>query len=169
MPAPGALRSPAYGWERLTQECLCPWESLVWGRVLLPISSVTRVVSGPWLSQPTARLAFSYQTSWPFSRPSAPQPCPPALAWGWGRWAWRPLRHPPPPPLPVSPPNRLQGRVAGEAEQPPPPGHGQGQAAPPHCPPSLARALDFGYLTQDMIDDYEPALMFTIPRLAIVW
>lgn len=32
-----------------------------------------------------------------------------------------------------------------------------------------ARALDFGYLTQDMIDDYEPALMFTIPRLAIVW
>nr|XP_044986356.1 lateral signaling target protein 2 homolog isoform X2 [Jaculus jaculus] len=30
------------------------------------------------------------------------------------------------------------------------------------------RALDFGYLTQDMIDDYEPALMFTIPRLAIV-
>ncbi|KAI6069690.1 Lateral signaling target protein 2-like protein isoform X1 [Aix galericulata] len=25
-----------------------------------------------------------------------------------------------------------------------------------------------GYLTQDMIDDYEPALMFTIPRLAIV-
>lgn len=35
------------------------------------------------------------------------------------------------------------------------------------CP--SARALDFGYLTQDMIDDYEPALMFTIPRLAIVW
>lgn len=32
-----------------------------------------------------------------------------------------------------------------------------------------ARALEFGYLTQDMIDDYEPALMFTIPRLAIVW
>ncbi|XP_004681611.1 PREDICTED: lateral signaling target protein 2 homolog [Condylura cristata] len=31
------------------------------------------------------------------------------------------------------------------------------------------RALDCGYLTQDMIDDYEPALMFTIPRLAIVW
>ncbi|XP_033069380.1 lateral signaling target protein 2 homolog isoform X2 [Trachypithecus francoisi] len=30
------------------------------------------------------------------------------------------------------------------------------------------RALDFGYLTQDMIDDYEPALMFSIPRLAIV-
>lgn len=51
---------------------------------------------------------------------------------------------------------------------------GQGCA---HCPSwmprslplSLARALDFGYLTQDMIDDYEPALMFTIPRLAIVW
>lgn len=36
------------------------------------------------------------------------------------------------------------------------------------APPS-ARALDCGYLTQDMIDDYEPALMFTIPRLAIVW
>lgn len=33
------------------------------------------------------------------------------------------------------------------------------------CP----RALKLGYLTQDMIDDYEPALMFTIPRLAIVW
>lgn len=31
------------------------------------------------------------------------------------------------------------------------------------------RALKLGYLTQDMIDDYEPALMFTIPRLAIVW
>ncbi|XP_044623889.1 lateral signaling target protein 2 homolog isoform X1 [Equus asinus] len=34
---------------------------------------------------------------------------------------------------------------------------------------TVERALDFGYLTQDMIDDYEPALMFTIPRLAIVW
>ncbi|KAF6133835.1 zinc finger FYVE-type containing 28 [Phyllostomus discolor] len=33
---------------------------------------------------------------------------------------------------------------------------------------TVQRALDFGYLTQDMIDDYEPALMFTIPRLAIV-
>ncbi|NXC19208.1 LST2 protein, partial [Corythaeola cristata] len=32
----------------------------------------------------------------------------------------------------------------------------------------LLRALRLGYLTQDMIDDYEPALMFTIPRLAIV-
>lgn len=31
------------------------------------------------------------------------------------------------------------------------------------------RALKLGYLTQDMIDDYEPGLMFTIPRLAIVW
>lgn len=31
------------------------------------------------------------------------------------------------------------------------------------------RSLKLGYLTQDMIDDYEPALMFTIPRLAIVW
>lgn len=34
---------------------------------------------------------------------------------------------------------------------------------------SISRALKLGYLTQDMIDDYEPALMFTIPRLAIVW
>lgn len=34
---------------------------------------------------------------------------------------------------------------------------------------SCLRALKLGYLTQDMIDDYEPALMFTIPRLAIVW
>uniref|UniRef100_A0A2K6T8J9 Lateral signaling target protein 2 homolog n=1 Tax=Saimiri boliviensis boliviensis TaxID=39432 RepID=A0A2K6T8J9_SAIBB len=34
---------------------------------------------------------------------------------------------------------------------------------------TVERALDFGYLTQDMIDDYEPALMFSIPRLAIVW
>nr|XP_033806537.1 lateral signaling target protein 2 homolog isoform X2 [Geotrypetes seraphini] len=33
---------------------------------------------------------------------------------------------------------------------------------------TVERALKFGYLTQDMIDDYEPALMFTIPRLAIV-
>ncbi|XP_063086440.1 lateral signaling target protein 2 homolog isoform X5 [Cavia porcellus] len=34
---------------------------------------------------------------------------------------------------------------------------------------TVERALTCGYLTQDMIDDYEPALMFTIPRLAIVW
>ncbi|XP_049645666.1 lateral signaling target protein 2 homolog isoform X4 [Suncus etruscus] len=34
---------------------------------------------------------------------------------------------------------------------------------------TVERALHCGYLTQDMIDDYEPALMFTIPRLAIVW
>ncbi|XP_038584469.1 lateral signaling target protein 2 homolog isoform X1 [Micropterus salmoides] len=33
---------------------------------------------------------------------------------------------------------------------------------------TVERALTLGYLTQDMIDDYEPALMFTIPRLAIV-
>ncbi|XP_063313760.1 lateral signaling target protein 2 homolog isoform X3 [Pelobates fuscus] len=33
---------------------------------------------------------------------------------------------------------------------------------------TVERALKHGYLTQDMIDDYEPALMFTIPRLAIV-
>ncbi|XP_061651417.1 lateral signaling target protein 2 homolog isoform X6 [Phyllopteryx taeniolatus] len=33
---------------------------------------------------------------------------------------------------------------------------------------TVERALNLGYLTQDLIDDYEPALMFTIPRLAIV-
>ncbi|KAM7403052.1 hypothetical protein PAMA_003805 [Pampus argenteus] len=33
---------------------------------------------------------------------------------------------------------------------------------------TVERALKLGYLTQDMIEDYEPALMFTIPRLAIV-
>ncbi|XP_072904046.1 lateral signaling target protein 2 homolog isoform X2 [Hemitrygon akajei] len=33
---------------------------------------------------------------------------------------------------------------------------------------TVERALKLGYLTQDLIDDYEPALMFTIPRLAIV-
>ncbi|XP_028994888.1 lateral signaling target protein 2 homolog isoform X2 [Betta splendens] len=33
---------------------------------------------------------------------------------------------------------------------------------------TVERALKLAYLTQDMIDDYEPALMFTIPRLAIV-
>uniref|UniRef100_A0A674E3B0 Lateral signaling target protein 2 homolog n=1 Tax=Salmo trutta TaxID=8032 RepID=A0A674E3B0_SALTR len=33
---------------------------------------------------------------------------------------------------------------------------------------TVDRALKLGYLSQDMIDDYEPALMFTIPRLAIV-
>uniref|UniRef100_A0A8C4F9K4 Lateral signaling target protein 2 homolog n=1 Tax=Dicentrarchus labrax TaxID=13489 RepID=A0A8C4F9K4_DICLA len=33
---------------------------------------------------------------------------------------------------------------------------------------TVERALKLSYLTQDMIDDYEPALMFTIPRLAIV-
>ncbi|XP_059716183.1 lateral signaling target protein 2 homolog isoform X2 [Haemorhous mexicanus] len=32
------------------------------------------------------------------------------------------------------------------------------------CP----RALHLGYLTQEMIDGYEPLLMFTIPRLAII-
>ncbi|XP_066041381.1 lateral signaling target protein 2 homolog isoform X5 [Chamaea fasciata] len=37
-----------------------------------------------------------------------------------------------------------------------------------YCSVKLWRALRLGYLTQDMIDDYEPALMFTIPRLAIV-
>lgn len=30
------------------------------------------------------------------------------------------------------------------------------------------RALRLGYLTQEMIDGYEPLLMFTIPRLAII-
>uniref|UniRef100_A0A4W5QKR9 Lateral signaling target protein 2 homolog n=1 Tax=Hucho hucho TaxID=62062 RepID=A0A4W5QKR9_9TELE len=33
---------------------------------------------------------------------------------------------------------------------------------------TVSRALKQGYITQDLIDDYEPALMFTIPRLAIV-
>ncbi|XP_078287959.1 lateral signaling target protein 2 homolog isoform X2 [Rhinoraja longicauda] len=33
---------------------------------------------------------------------------------------------------------------------------------------TVERASKLGYLTQDLIDDYEPALMFTIPRLAIV-
>ncbi|XP_025409966.1 lateral signaling target protein 2 homolog isoform X2 [Sipha flava] len=33
---------------------------------------------------------------------------------------------------------------------------------------TLQRALVKGLLTQDMVDDYDPALMFTIPRLAIV-
>uniref|UniRef100_A0A6Q2ZPM4 Lateral signaling target protein 2 homolog n=1 Tax=Esox lucius TaxID=8010 RepID=A0A6Q2ZPM4_ESOLU len=33
---------------------------------------------------------------------------------------------------------------------------------------TVSRALKQQYITQDMIDDYEPALMFTIPRLAIV-
>lgn len=32
----------------------------------------------------------------------------------------------------------------------------------------FSRALVEGLLTQDMVDDYDPALMFTIPRLAIV-
>lgn len=45
----------------------------------------------------------------------------------------------------------------------------RGAWPPSHSLSPSARALDFGYLTQDMIDDYEPALMFTIPRLAIVW
>jgi hypothetical protein len=30
------------------------------------------------------------------------------------------------------------------------------------------RALKMKLLTQEMVDDYDPALMFTIPRLAIV-
>ncbi|XP_066892921.1 lateral signaling target protein 2 homolog isoform X2 [Kogia breviceps] len=34
---------------------------------------------------------------------------------------------------------------------------------------TVERALDFGYLTQDMIDDYEPALMFTIPSGLVVY
>ncbi|CAH1783192.1 unnamed protein product [Owenia fusiformis] len=33
---------------------------------------------------------------------------------------------------------------------------------------SIMRALKLELLTQDMLDDYDPALMFTIPRLAIV-
>lgn len=34
---------------------------------------------------------------------------------------------------------------------------------------TLIRALKLELVTQDMIDDYDPSLMFTIPRLAIVW
>ncbi|XP_023216521.1 lateral signaling target protein 2 homolog isoform X2 [Centruroides sculpturatus] len=34
---------------------------------------------------------------------------------------------------------------------------------------TLQRALRIGLVTQDMVDDYDPSLMFTIPRLAIVW
>ncbi|NXD69852.1 LST2 protein, partial [Eolophus roseicapillus] len=33
---------------------------------------------------------------------------------------------------------------------------------------TVERALRLGYLTQEMIDGYEPLLMFTIPRLAII-
>uniref|UniRef100_A0A8B9TH30 Lateral signaling target protein 2-like protein n=2 Tax=Anas TaxID=8835 RepID=A0A8B9TH30_ANAPL len=33
---------------------------------------------------------------------------------------------------------------------------------------TVERALRSGYLTQEMIDGYEPLLMFTIPRLAII-
>ncbi|XP_053149574.1 lateral signaling target protein 2 homolog [Hemicordylus capensis] len=33
---------------------------------------------------------------------------------------------------------------------------------------TVARALKLGYLTQEMIDGYEPQLMFTIPRLGII-
>ncbi|XP_043836700.1 lateral signaling target protein 2 homolog [Dromiciops gliroides] len=33
---------------------------------------------------------------------------------------------------------------------------------------TVARALKLGYLTQEMIDSYEPSLMMTIPRLAII-
>ncbi|KAJ6667763.1 hypothetical protein lerEdw1_016084 [Lerista edwardsae] len=33
---------------------------------------------------------------------------------------------------------------------------------------TVTRALKLGYLTQEMIDGYEPELMFTIPRLAII-
>ena len=35
--------------------------------------------------------------------------------------------------------------------------------------PTLSRCLKKHLLTQDMIDDYEPSIMFTIPRQAIVW
>ena len=34
---------------------------------------------------------------------------------------------------------------------------------------TIQRALQKKLVTQDMLDDYDPALMFTIPRLAIVW
>lgn len=31
------------------------------------------------------------------------------------------------------------------------------------------RALKIELVSQEMVDDYDPSLMFTIPRLAIVW
>ncbi|KAF8792286.1 lateral signaling target protein 2 homolog isoform X1 [Argiope bruennichi] len=34
---------------------------------------------------------------------------------------------------------------------------------------TLIRALKIGLVTQEMVDDFDPSLMFTIPRLAIVW
>lgn len=34
---------------------------------------------------------------------------------------------------------------------------------------TLIRALKIGLVTQEMVDHYDPSLMFTIPRLAIVW
>lgn len=33
---------------------------------------------------------------------------------------------------------------------------------------NVCRALKMGLLHQEMVDQYDPALMFTIPRLAIV-
>ena len=33
----------------------------------------------------------------------------------------------------------------------------------------IFRAIKLGYLNQDMIDYYDPMLMFAIPRLAVVW
>ncbi|MBN3320645.1 LST2 protein, partial [Atractosteus spatula] len=34
---------------------------------------------------------------------------------------------------------------------------------------TVERALKLGYLSQELIDGYEPLVMFTIPRLAIIW
>ncbi|GIY69056.1 lateral signaling target protein 2 homolog [Caerostris extrusa] len=34
---------------------------------------------------------------------------------------------------------------------------------------TMIRALQIGLVTQEMVDDFDPSLMFTIPRLAIVW
>ncbi|ESO90840.1 hypothetical protein LOTGIDRAFT_122573 [Lottia gigantea] len=34
---------------------------------------------------------------------------------------------------------------------------------------TVQRAVKLGHLSEEMINEYDPALMFTIPRLAIVW
>ena len=79
-------------------------------------------------------------------RPRGSHPC---------RASWSGLVWPPSSACPRVRPTQLPSQLLS----------GRGHA----CSLLPARALDFGYLTQDMIDDYEPALMFTIPRLAIVW
>jgi len=34
---------------------------------------------------------------------------------------------------------------------------------------AVPRALELKLLTQEMLEDCDPALMFAIPRLAIIW